>query len=146
MLNISPLIDSDGKSCGVVVDLEKVLQYLLARKVLCKEVEAGETIQLKISLDGRPFCGRDQVLVGVVCTNGGGLHQSSLEVLPVAIIHQKETKHMYSTCLSAIREQVLQLSAGGATYDERHYPVQFISKYIHNTFAHFADYCSVCGL
>ena len=68
-------------------------------------------LKFKITLDGRPLGGRDQVAVGLVPLFGNFKAQSSKSVLPLILFNGKETTHNRKECLKVLAADMNNIKA-----------------------------------
>lgn len=110
---------------GFQVDIFSVVE-LIVRQQRLHQISA-QVIQLMIKIDGRPFWGRDQVLVGIVPRHCPVYsHQSSKSVYPVAIANCKENRENLKVLLKDVNQQKKALKEKGIHVDGKHHDVEFI--------------------
>lgn len=85
------------------------------------------TLNLMIKLDGRPFCGRAQVLLGVVPLVGPVYSQQSAKlVYPLAIANSQENRENLKILLKDLNEQKRIIKEQGIIVDGIKYNVDFV--------------------
>ncbi|XP_068689955.1 uncharacterized protein [Montipora foliosa] len=109
---------------GYQVDLYPVLELIVREQRLHKVCSL--TLKLLIKIDGRPFCGRNQVLVGLVaCLNPVYSVQSAKSVYPLAIANCKENRVSLKALLKDVNEQKRIIKNQGIFVDGMKFNVEF---------------------
>jgi hypothetical protein len=72
-----------------------------------------KNLQFKITLDGRPLGGRDQVAVGLVPLFGDFKAQSAASVLPLLLFSGRETKHNLKEALTPLAADMTRVKENG---------------------------------
>ena len=83
-------------------------------------------LKFKITLDGRPLGGHDQVAVGLVPLIPGFKAQSSFSVLPLMIFNGKETFHNLKESLTGLAEDMERIKKDGIIFEGDKYSVTYL--------------------
>lgn len=85
-----------------------------------------QTLELNLKLDGRPFFGRQQVMIGIVPINvHHASSESSKSVYPIAIANCKENRKNVEALIRDLNAQKNAIKKNGLTVDGRHFQVKF---------------------
>jgi hypothetical protein len=80
-------------------------------------------LKFKITLDGRPLGGHDQVAVGLVPLIPGFKAQSSFSVLPLMIFNGKETFHNLKESLTGLAKDMERIKKDGIIFEGEKYSI-----------------------
>ena len=83
-------------------------------------------LKFKITLDGRPLGGHDQVAVGLVPLIPGFKAQSSFSVLPLMIFNGKETFHNLKQSLTGLAEDMERIKKDGIIFEGEKYSITYL--------------------
>lgn len=113
------------------------IQWLL----VLRAVKPGDKVEFKLTLDGRPFASKNQVLVGLVCTSDLATVQSATYVYPICIISGKESIEMFNEALTDVTDArsgitlisfailiFTDVAKGGIEVDGNRFDISFIGK------------------
>ncbi|XP_020908995.2 uncharacterized protein LOC110246951 [Exaiptasia diaphana] len=116
------VLDKDGYSVDMLAVMELMIRELRLHKAL------GEEVLVNIKLDGRPFWGKNQVMVGIVPadTPTGFSIQSAKSVYPIAIANCKEDRENLKILLKVIINQKKILKKKPFKVDGKEYIVNFL--------------------
>ncbi|XP_078384134.1 uncharacterized protein LOC144666603 [Oculina patagonica] len=109
---------------GSQVDLSSVVTWIIREQRLHKM--DTENMELNIKLDGRPFWGKDQVMIGIVPIGSPNLpEQSAKSVYPLAIANCKEDRNNIRCLLKDLNRQKAILKNHGLCVDGKFYKFKF---------------------
>ena len=91
-----------------------------------RSMPVNNTFEIKLTLDGRSFAGKDQVLVGIVCTSNITTVQSVKHVYPICIIDGKESIDMFAQALTSVTSEREDITNSGLTVDGEEYDIDFV--------------------
>ena len=114
---------------GTSVGLKEAMMVALdVWKAECKKqhIYCPRQVKWKITLDGRPLAGHDQVCVGMVPLIQGLKFQSADSVFPLMLFNGRESKHNLHTALKGLAEEMKQIKADGLSYGGDSYSVSYI--------------------
>lgn len=83
-------------------------------------------LKFKITLDGRPLGGHDQVAVGLVPLIPGFKAQSSFSVLPLMIFNGKETFHNLKESLTGLAKDMERIKKDGIIFEGEKYSITYL--------------------
>ena len=103
----------------------------LAIDVWKKECQAlgfnlPRNLKWKLTLDGRPLAGHDQVCIGMVPLIPGFKWQSSDSVYPLMLFNGKESKHNLHAALKGLAEEMREIKASGLVVDGQLHTVSYL--------------------
>jgi len=84
-------------------------------------------VEFKLGLDGRPFWGHGQVMVGITCMSEGEHYgsQCPTRVFPLVIVNGKEEYELLKTVLKPITDTMAKLLKEGIHVLGEHYDIHF---------------------
>lgn len=82
-------------------------------------------LSIKISLDGRPFASKSQVLVGIVCLDDKDNVQSNKYVYPICVVDGQESLELFNDILETVSSSRENLETNGIAVDDKWYSIIF---------------------
>lgn len=111
---------------GTQVKLKTILPFILQQYTSIVSQQIPQKIQLKITLDGRPFAGRNQLLIGIVPLNVNTAKiQSEKNTFPLIIVDAEEKEQEIIKVCKKLTEEIKELHAHGFKWKDQTHPVEF---------------------
>ncbi len=113
----------------------QVVQWVLVELQILGLLTEKSAVEFKISLDGRLFWGRGQVMVGIVCCDDATHYgtQRPNRVFPLAILNRDEDYTLLSKVIQPVLQEKDQLETEGVQVGEEktvHPHFKCTSKYL----------------
>lgn len=90
-------------------------------------IQPNSKVEFKLGLDGRPFWGHNQVMIGLSCISEGTHYklQRSNRVFPLVIVNGKEEYNLLARVLKPITTSLKELQGVGVEAQGEKYTVHF---------------------
>lgn len=114
---------------GTSVGLREAMTVALKIwKVECqkKHIYMPKNLRWKLTLDGRPLGGHEQVCVGMVPLIPGFKFQSADSVFPLMLFNGRENKHNLLEALKGLAEEMKEVKINGLEFEGKLYTVSYI--------------------
>ena len=91
-----------------------------------KHIYMPKNLRWKLTLDGRPLGGHEQVCVGMVPLIPGFKFQSADSVFPLMLFNGRENKHNLLEALKGLAEEMQEVKINGIEFEGNLYSVSYI--------------------
>lgn len=106
----------------------KVITWIIRRMRVEGTIPKSKHLDIKISLDGRPFASKSQVLVGIICLDDKDNVQSNKYVYPICVVDGQESLDLFNVILADISTARQDLEHNGIVVDDIQYSILFFGK------------------
>ncbi|KAK3722847.1 hypothetical protein QZH41_007802 [Actinostola sp. cb2023] len=121
-LGIDKLVECDIP--GAQVNLRPVVEWML-REIRLHRADT-DSIEVNLKLDGRPFWGRSQVMIGLVPIGVPFYkEQSAKTVFPLVIANCEENRENIVAIIRKLNKEKNDIKKNGIDVDDKHYSIDF---------------------
>lgn len=110
----------------------EVIKWILTELYVLGLLEPDTTLEFKLGLDGRPFWGRGQVMIGLTCISEAKHYgfQRPDRVFPLVILNGEEEYKLLEQILKSITDDMYMLINEGIKLFNNDYGVHFKGFYL----------------